>query len=251
MNLSESNYNREPYSSLKEFLNKDSVRKCIDRIISARARLRELRQIQSELIQQNEIRNELASVANGLISEINAGIDEIQGELEKGNLDLIEKPNDLLGESLEHWSLGKEKIRGPIIPFLRGELEPVRSVIVAPDLPEPIVVLFLSISGLRDQLVREIHGHWGYHYHYLDAKGRRSDTLLTFEQKPMELGGGQQARVLTWERHSENSHFAARAGSWGGKKRESVYEACVGDSDKRSLSDFKTPAKDAETVWPL
>jgi len=62
---------------------------------------------------------------------------------------------------------------------------------------------------------------------------------------------GKLVKVLTWERHAVNSHFEARAASWGNKKRESVYKACVDDSVKRSLSDFKTPAKKAETLWQI
>jgi hypothetical protein len=141
-------------------------------------------------------------------------------------------------------------LRRPLIPILRGSIEPVRRVVIAPRLPAGIILFFLSIDGLRDLLVREVHGHWGYHYHYLDAKERRSDTLLTFEQNLRTLRPGQQARVLTWERHAEKSKFKARARDWADKKRESVYRACITDSAKRALTDFKVPASDAEIMWP-
>lgn len=149
------------------------------------------------------------------------------------------------------WSLGAEEIRGPLIPFLRGSLEPILRVVVAPDLPESVVALFLTIPGLKELLKRENHGHWGYHYHYLDAKERRSDTLLTFARQLKTLPDGQKVKVVTWERHSESSHFAARAATWGTNKRESVYGACVGDSAKRDLNDFKRPDKDAQALWPV
>ncbi len=244
-------FDPELMARVEGLLNQDDIRSCIRSIVAARARLREIGLLSRETPYEDETRHRLNASFDEFLHEINKGVEELRGALSRREFDLSER--QVIHEDVhrDDWSLGTEEVRGSPIPFLRGQLEPVRRVVVAPNLPEPVVILFLSIAGLKDHLVRERHGHWGYHYHYLDRRMRRSDTLLTFERTPLKLSDGQQVRVLTWERHSENNHFSARAASWGDKKRESVYEACIGDSGKRALADFKKPAKDAEPVWPI
>ncbi|MFG6508155.1 MULTISPECIES: hypothetical protein [unclassified Sulfitobacter] len=249
--MSDSKYNLEQETRLQEILNRGQVRDCIRRIVTARGLLRELGSSEQEFQYEQDNRVELEKEFDRLLGDVNAAIGELQDIILQSEIDLPVSINDLSDGQEKHWSLGTENIRGPLIPFLRGELEPVRKVVVAPNLPYTVVLFFLSISGLREHLVREVHGHWGYHYHYLDSKRRRSDTLLTFQQKPKTLPKGRHVRVLTWERHSEKSHFPARATRWGAKKRESVYQACIDDSAKRSLSDFKIPAKHSEVLWPV
>ena len=249
--MTDSKYDPRQEARLQGFLNRVHVRNCIDCIISARGHLRELGSIGGEFQYGENNRLDLEKEIDSLLGEVSTAIEELQKIIVRSELDLPESPKIPTTREEEHWSLGAEDIRGPLIPILRGELEPVRRVVVAPGLPDGVFLLFLSIDGLKDLLVREVHGHWGYHYHYLDSKRRRSDTLLTFAPQLKTLPKGQQVRVLTWERHSEKSHFSARAGSWGEKKRQSVYQSCIGDSAKRHLSDFKTPGKNAETVWPI
>lgn len=244
-------FDPELSARVKWLLNQDDIRSCIRRIVAARARLREIGLLSRETPFEDETRHRLSSSFDELLHELNKGVEELRGALSRREFDLSEQQVIRKDVHRKDWSLGTEEVRGSLIPFLRGQLEPVRRVVVAPNLSEPVVILFLSIPGLKDHLVRERHGHWGYHYHYLDRRMRRSDTLLTFERTPLTMPGGQQVRILTWERHSENNHFSARAASWGDKKRESVYQACISDSGKRSLADFKKPAKDAELVWPI
>ena len=230
-----------------DFVGQDKVSECICSIVSKRERLRELRFAGREVSTRENLEEEFS----GLLREIDDLVGEVQSTMEQDDLDLWAGQKNFPAVHDDSWSLGAEEMCGPLIPFLRGNLEPVQRVVVAPDLPKNVFALFLTIPGLKEFLKREIHGHWGYHYHYLDAKERRSDTLLTFNRQLKILPSGQQVKVVTWERHSESSHFAARAASWGASKRESVYEACVGDSAKRNLNDFKKPTKDAKALWPV
>ncbi|MFT6533697.1 MAG: hypothetical protein ACJASC_003262 [Limimaricola cinnabarinus] len=226
---------------------RDEVRNCLGSIVSKRESLRELRYAGREVSNRENLEAEISR----LLREIDDLVGNLLSTVEHDYLDLWAGQQNYAAAHDDRWSLGAEEIRGPLIPFLRGKLEPIRRVVVAPDLPEIIVPLFLTIPGLKEYLKREIHGHWGYHYHYLDTRERRSDTLLTFRRQLKALPGGRQVRALTWERHSEASHFEARAATWGAKKRKSVHEACVVDSAKRHLNDFKKPVKDAEVLWPV
>ena len=99
----------------------------------------------------------------------------------------------------------------------------------------------------KNKILRENHGHWGYHYHYLDSRDRRSDALLTFDRKITNAA----KPALCWERHAEGKKFKAQAGIWGPEKRKSVYSVCHPDALHFSLSDFNCPASDAESDWTL
>lgn len=145
------------------------------------------------------------------------------------------------------WTLGKVTFIYEQYSILRGAMELRRSEPIAAGLSEIMIAFLVAVPGTRDKITRENHGHWGYHYHYLDSKDRRSDTLLTFDQK-----SANAARpTLRWERHAEADGFKARAGTWGSDKRESVYSVCHPDTSRFNLSNFKRPASDAEIVWPL
>ena len=157
--------------------------------------------------------------------------------------DSVERRGRLDGQA---WTLGSVIYRLERRPILRGEVELRRTEPVAPDIPDGVFNYLVTVPGTRDQLVRETHGHWGYHYHYLDDRNRRSDTLLTFDR---ESASAAKA-TLCWERHAENHKFKARAGMWGMDKRENVYSVCHPDTFRFSFTDFKRPASDAEVVWP-
>lgn len=235
---------------LQELLSRGDVRDCLGRIHRARGHLRELSSIGHEHGHADNVRLDVEEEADKLLGQVQESIDVLDEAIRRNEIGPPEDRTLRAGAEDGGWSLGTVELRTPLIPILRGSIEPVRRVVIAPRLPAGVVLFFLSIDGLRELLVREVHGHWGYHYHYLDAKERRSDTLLTFEQHLRTLRPGQQVRVLTWERHAEKSKFKARAWDWADKKRESVYRACLTDSAKRALTDYKVPAKDAEIVWP-
>lgn len=131
--------------------------------------------------------------------------------------------------------------------ILRGEIELRKVHPIAPNIPDWVVQYLVSVPGIRDQITREIHGvDWGYHYHYLDCSARRSDTLLTFDQRVLTTGDP----VLCWERHAEGQKFKARADSWREKKCKSIYDVCYPDTRRFALAQFKRPGADAMVVWP-
>lgn len=145
------------------------------------------------------------------------------------------------------WAIGAVTYRAEKYPILRGEIELSKTEPIAAGIPEVVVEFLRTVPGTRDQITRENHGSWGYHYHYLDSRDRRSDTLLTFDRKSTNAANPD----LCWEKHAEGDKFKARAGMWGAGKRESVYSVCHPDTSRFSLPDFKRPASDAELVWPL
>jgi hypothetical protein len=145
------------------------------------------------------------------------------------------------------WSLGTVILQIEARPILRGNIEFRETLQIAPALTDRMVAFLMKVPGTRDQIIREIHGHWGYHYHYLDETNRRSDTLLTFDQN----SSSQANPTLSWERHADGDKFKARAQKWCDDKRESVYGVCFPDTKRWALSVFKRPASNAEPVWPL
>lgn len=145
-----------------------------------------------------------------------------------------------------------------IKPILRGYLEYTATVPVIDTPSEPLLMAFIAIADTRNVLAKENHG-FGYHYHYCDKKGRRSDTMLSFDtsQPKVKLNGKtiiQRERCpLFWERHAEkNAKFLAKADQWGREKRVSVYTAAKPDLARKGtlLESFRRPSKIAQAVWP-
>lgn len=109
----------------------------------------------------------------------------------------------------------------------------------------PHLFRLVTIAGEKCSLKRENHG-WGYHYHYVDQKARRSDVIFSFS--PTDSNRPPQ---LWWERHGENkAEFSPKVCSWGGPKRLSIHQACYEDLGKRQLSDYKRPSTNASVLWP-
>ncbi len=144
------------------------------------------------------------------------------------------------------WSIGTVVYHLENRPVLRGNIELCNTEPIGGNISERLVQYLIAIPGIRDQLMRERHGHWGYHYHYIDDSKRRSDTLLTFDHRTSSI----PSPALWWERHAEHHNFKARANLWGVEKRESVYSACIPDTLRFGLQDFKCPKANAEVVWP-
>ena len=145
------------------------------------------------------------------------------------------------------WALGAVTFSVQKYQFLRGEIELRKTEPIAPGIPDGVIEFLVTVPGTKDKITREIHGHFGYHYHYLDSKERRSDTLLTFDRKSTSAATPD----LCWERHAEGDKFKAKAGMWGVGKRKSVYSVCHPQASSIGLGNFKRPASDAEIVWPL
>ncbi len=131
-------------------------------------------------------------------------------------------------------------------PIVRGSLRLVQCRPVISNISE-ITVRFLQSIDKRHVVIRENHGGWGYHFHYCNAKKKRSDTVLSFRDKLNKHGD----KVIFHEVHAEGkSAFHARVDLWGRKKKESAYSACLSGVGRFTLADFKKPGASAETLWP-
>lgn len=155
----------------------------------------------------------------------------------------------------ETYSLGSIVRRAPIRMIARGFVEPVRRTPLVERLPNQVALYLIGIPGGRDFLEREQHG-FGWHYHYLDARRRRSDIILCWDTRwkpPADptIPWHDRTRPLFQEKHGEGSRdFPARPELWRAPKKESMYEACRPDL-KRQISEFKCAADKARIVWPL
>lgn len=113
--------------------------------------------------------------------------------------------------------------------------------------PTPLLFRLITIAGEKCGIERENHGSWGYHYHYLDHKRRRSDVIFSF----LSTDTNTPAR-LWWERHGEGkAAFSPDVPAWGASKRTSIHGACERDLTKRKLADYKRPSKEALVLWPI
>lgn len=153
----------------------------------------------------------------------------------------------------ENFSLGSTIRYAPIRQITRGFMEPVRIAPLVKRLPDLVALYIMSIPGGRDYLQRERHTVIGWHYHYLDAKCRRSNTILCWDtrwQPPVKTNASlseDTCRPLFQERHGDG--FNARPDLWRDPKKLSMYEACAIDL-KRNISEFRCAANTAEVVWP-
>jgi hypothetical protein len=144
--------------------------------------------------------------------------------------------------------------RAPMRQIVRGFLEPVRYVPLVESVPEN-VALFLRIMlpGGDDGLEREEHGGVKWHFHYIDARHRRSDVILSFDTrwKIVEPAKGlHRLRPLFVERHAERkSKFTAHPGRWQTEKRISMYEICSRDLHK-GIEHFRCAKNGSDAVWP-
>ncbi|MER8917685.1 hypothetical protein NKI32_28205 [Mesorhizobium sp. M0761] len=149
----------------------------------------------------------------------------------------------------EFWSLGAIKFRFAPRPIHRGFLEPARyaNYVI---LDEGLVAYLITVSGDDHTLKREHHDHFGWHYHYLDRKKRRSDVILCWDTFAKVTS--QDNRSLFYEGHAEgNSSFPARPNLWAERKRKSIHDACGPDLLKWPINEFKAPGKTSVAVWPL
>ncbi|MER9740885.1 hypothetical protein [Mesorhizobium sp. M0187] len=149
----------------------------------------------------------------------------------------------------EFWNLGTIEIRLEQRPIHLGFLEPI---LYTPfDVSdENLAAYLITVSGDDHPLKREHHDHFGWHYHYLDRKMRRSDVILCWDTFAKVTD--QQIRPLFYENHAEGScDFPARPTLWADRKRKSMHEACRPDLLKWRINEFKTPGKTSSAVWPL
>ncbi len=125
-------------------------------------------------------------------------------------------------------------------PILRGKIDLCAYAPLIERENTPLLYLVVFPVSKKHAVGREIHGHWGYHFHYCDAAGaRRSDVLLTFTREDLP-------KPVMWEPHAVGkADFRANINSWGDEKRSSVHEACVIGKANFALTDFVEPSAKA------
>ena len=101
----------------------------------------------------------------------------------------------------EHWSIGTMIYVLPKRPIHAGFVEPRFRLPILTRVPQNVIEFLIRLPGDRDFLEREHHGHIGWHYHYLDAKKRRSNVVLCWDthvpfhrQNPTSTSSGKSRR---------------------------------------------------------
>jgi len=152
-------------------------------------------------------------------------------------------------EAGEFWSLGTLQFGGERRPIHVGFVAPVLSIPIRFPMSDKLIAFLITIEGDRDLLKREHHDHFGWHYHYLNFKKKRSNVILCFDR--YATPGQKQPRPLFWEGHAEGRYdFRGRPDLWGDTKRQSMHEACAPDLERWPMNTFKNASQEALEVWP-
>lgn len=180
--------------------------------------------------------------ALGILREIESVTQGLNQQIENA-----ESSSPLGPRNRQILELGEIFLEREEFPIVRGSLRLVQRRPIISNISVS-TALFLQRVDNRHVVIREIHGAWGYHFHYCNAKMERSDTILSFREKLNKFG----KKVVFHEAHAEGkSSFHARVDLWGRKKKESAYSACSIGYGKLALADFKKPGANAETLWPV
>jgi len=144
--------------------------------------------------------------------------------------------------------------RAPMREIVRGFVQPVRYLPLVERVPDRVALyLRFMLPGGDDGLEREEHGGVKWHFHYIDARHRRSDVILSFDTrwKIVESAKGSDLlRPLFVERHAEGkAKFTAHPGRWENEKRTSMYEICSRDLHK-GIEHFRCAKNGSDAVWP-
>lgn len=144
--------------------------------------------------------------------------------------------------------------RAPMREIVRGFLQPVRYLPLVKSVPKRVeLFLRIMLPGGNDGLEREEHGGVKWHFHYIDAKHRRSDVMLSFDTRWAIATGARgldTLRPLFVERHAEGkAKFTAHPGRWKTEKRISMYAICSRDLHK-GIEHFRCAKNGSEAVWP-
>ncbi len=144
--------------------------------------------------------------------------------------------------------------RAPMREIVRGFVEPVRYLPLVERVPDRVVLyLRIVLPGGDDGLEREEHGGVKWHFHYIDARHRRSDVILSFDTRwnmATSAKGLDRLRPLFVERHAEGkAKFTAHPERWETEKRTSMYEICSRDLHK-GIEHFRCAKNGSDAVWP-
>jgi hypothetical protein len=98
-----------------------------------------------------------------------------------------------------------------------------------------------------------VHGGVKWHFHYIDARHRRSDVILSFDTRwnmTTSAKGPYRLRPLFVERHAEGkAKFTAHPERWETEKPTSMYEICSRDLHK-GIEHFRCAKNGSDAVWP-
>jgi hypothetical protein len=138
--------------------------------------------------------------------------------------------------------------------IVRGFVQPVRYLPLVERVPDRVALyLRFILPGGEDGIEREEHGGVRWHFHYIDARHRRSDVILSFDTrwKIVERAKGlDRLRPLFVERHAEGkAKFTAHPGRWETEKRTSIYKVCSRDLHK-GIEHFRSAKNGSDAVWP-
>jgi len=215
--------------------------------------LKALRSKFNEIETDNKIGGSVGSrliIPGNYYSDIRNNVEKLLGELAGLDKELAEANYDETVSALksdEVWTLGSVRHAYETREIHLGFIEPIFSEPILPRLSERVIAFLIEIEGYDDFLKREHHAHFGWHYHYLDRKKRRSNVILCWDIKTSNT-----PRPLFYEGHGEGSYdFPAKPHLWGEPKRKSMYDACAHELPNWKLETFKMASKDSEAVWPL
>lgn len=126
--------------------------------------------------------------------------------------------------------------------FHHGFIDKRRSVPLLRRSSPDVIRFLVQVPNFREHVTRENHAHFGIHYHYLDSKKRRSDTVLCFAPpSPWPLFA---------EKHAERSaQFPARPGAWVEDRRKAVYDVLNVEKSRFSSNEFRRPSNGSALVW--
>lgn len=206
--------------------------------------------------------NESAAWENRFYRSSSERASELLGTLEK---ELRQSPSSSVARPPEgDWVLGSMSFADFPLPIHGGFVTPKLRVPIIETVP-PLATAFLMTLPDGFILKPEIHGaNWGWHYHYLDRKQRRSDHLLSWDTrtlpkeataaKPEKVPRAMRGQPLFGEEHAEkDAEFAARPDLWGATKKQTMHTACSEHLARRGnkLDEFRCASSKAFAVWPM
>jgi len=206
--------------------------------------------------------NEFSTLENPFYRLSSKRASELLGALEE---ELRRSPTSSVARPPEGvWVLGAMSFVDLPCPIHGGFVTPKLRVPIIETVP-PLARAFLITLPDGFILKPEIHGaNWGWHYHYLDWKKRRSDHLLSWDTRtlPRETMAVQPEKVpvalrgqpLFGEEHAEKgAEFAARPDLWGAIKKQTMHKACSKHLARRGnkLDEFRCASSKAFAVWPM
>lgn len=205
----------------------------------------------------SEIDTQILGAEFELRQQYLAPAEHIIGELQEAlaAADWTPKMSDIPKSQRDNWTFGTEiTILGVPRVIHRGFLQPLRRIPIRTRVPELVAQYLITIDDGEDYLKNEAHSGVGWHYHYLDWRKDRSDVVLCWDARwtdPCPQTTPPARRGLFVEKHAEKGKpFKAKPWMWGAKKRQTMYNVCSADLQKRPIEEFRCASNNSELVHP-